>query len=142
MRVSMRKSSFALLAILAVSTEAQSTPAQRHGQVFGTFSNMHYIEETGDVVGTEITIIPQYKTAYAIFQCAEGAPSNPVFVPVSLNGNQIRFTVHSGDKSCDGVFTGTITAQGLRLIAHSETGGRDAFDWGELLLRQASYWSH
>ena len=142
MRISMQKPSVALFAILAVSMQAQSTPAKRHGQVFGTFSNMHYIEETGDVVGTEITIIPQYKTAYAVFQCAEGAPSDPVFVPVSLNGNQIRFTVHSGDKSCDGVFTGTLTAQGLRLIAYSETRAREASNGGELLLRQASYWSH
>jgi hypothetical protein len=122
--------------------QAQSTPAQRHGQAFGTFSNMHYIDQTGDVVGTEITIMPQYQTAYAIFQCSEGAPSDPVLVPVSIDGNQIRFTIHTRDKSCDGVFTGTITARGLKLVTQSENKGQQASKGGELLSRRASYWTH
>jgi hypothetical protein len=133
---------FALFTVLAVSTQAQLTPALRHGQAFGTFSNMHYIDQTGDVVGTEITIIPQYQTAYAIFQCSEGAPSDPVFVPVSINGNQIQFTIHTRDKGCDGVFTGTITARGLRLVAQSENKNQKASEAEELLSRRASYWSH
>jgi hypothetical protein len=137
-----QRSLFALFTIIAVSTQAQSTPAQRHAPAFGTFSNMHYIAQTGDVVGTEITIIPQYQTAYAIFQCSEGAPSDPVFVPVSINGNQIRFTVHTRDKSCDGVFTGTITARGLKLTVQSEDKNQKASEAGVLLSRRASYWSH
>jgi hypothetical protein len=141
-RVFVQKLSFAFFAVLAVSMQAQSTPALRHGQAFGTFSNMHYIAQTGDVVGTEITIIPQYQTAYAIFQCSQGAPSDPVFVPVSINGNQIQFTVHSRDKSCDGVFTGTITARSLKLVAQSENKGQKASEAAELLSRRASYWSH
>ena len=142
MSVLVQRSLFALFAILAVSTQAQSTPALRHGQAFGTFSNMHYIAQTGDVVGTEITIIPQYQTAYAIFQCSEGAPSDPVFVPVSINGNEIRFTVHTRDKSCDGAFAGTITARGLKLVAPNENKGQKPSEAGELLSRRASYWSH
>ncbi|MBB5337998.1 hypothetical protein [Tunturiibacter gelidoferens] len=142
MRVFVQRSSLALFAVLVGSMQAQSTPALRHGPAFGTFSNLHYIDQTGDVVGTEITIIPQHKTAYAIFQCSEGAPSDPVFVPVSLNGRQIQFTVHSRDKSCDGVFTGTITARGLKLVAQSENKGPKESEGGELLSRRASYWSH
>jgi hypothetical protein len=122
--------------------QAQSTPAQRHGPAFGTFSNLHYIAQTGDVVGTEITIIPQYKTAYAIFQCSEGAPSDPFLVPVSINGNQIQFTVHSRDKSCEGTFIGTITTRGMTIVAQSDNKGQKAPEAGELLLRRASYWSH
>jgi hypothetical protein len=133
---------FALFTILAISMQAQSTPAQRHSPAFGTFSNMHYIAQTGDVVGTELTIIPQYQTAYAIFQCSEGTPSDPVFVPVSISGNQIQFTVHTRDKSCDGNFTGTITAHGLKLIAQSENKGQKPSEGGELLSRRPSYWSH
>jgi hypothetical protein len=140
--VSVQRSSFALFAILAISAQAQSTPAQRHGPAFGTFSNMHYIAQTGDVVGTEITIIPQYQTAYAIFQCSQGAPSDPVLVPVSISGNQIRFTVHTRDKSCDGTFTGTITARSLKLTPQSEDKNQKASEAGELLSRRASYWSH
>jgi hypothetical protein len=103
---------------------------------------MHYIAQTGDVVGTEITIIPQYQTAYAIFQCSEGAPSDPVFVPVSINGNQIQFTIHTRDKSCDGTFTGTVTSRGLKLTPQSEDKNQKAPEAGELLSRRASYWSH
>jgi hypothetical protein len=136
-----QRSLFALLTLLVASMQAQSTPAQRHGPVFGTFSNLHYIDQTGDVVGTELTIIPQYQTAYAIFQCSEGSPSDPVFVPVTINGNQIQFTVHSRDKSCDGVFTGTMTARGLKLVAQSENKSPKASEASELLSRRASYWS-
>ncbi|WP_433972335.1 hypothetical protein [Tunturiibacter lichenicola] len=142
MSVLVQRSSFALFVVLATSAQAQSTPDQRHGPAFGTFSSMHYIAQTGDVVGTEITIIPQYQTAYAIFQCSQGAPSDPVFVPVSINGNQIQFTVHTRDESCDGVFTGTITARGLKLVAQSENKSQKASEAGELLSRRASYWSH
>jgi hypothetical protein len=137
-RVFVQRSSLALFAVLAGSMQAQSTPAQRHGLAFGTFSNLHYIAQTGDVVGTEITIIPQHKTAYAIFQCSEGMPDDPVLVPVSINGNQIQFTVRSQDKSCDGVFTGAITPKGLKLLPQSQKPS----EGGELLLRRASYWSH
>ncbi len=141
MRVFVQKLPFALFALLAVSMQAQSTPAQRHGPAFGTFSNLHYIDQTGDVVGTELTIIPQYQTAYAIFQCSLGAPSDPVFVPVTINGNQIQFTVHSRDKSCDGAFTGTITARGMKLVTQSENKSPKASEASELLSRRASYWS-
>lgn len=130
-----------LLVVLATAVHAQSVPAQRHEPAFGTFSNLHYVEEAGDVLGIEITIIPQYKTAYAIFQCAEGAPTDPVFVPVSIKDNHVQFTIRSGDRSCDGVFTGTITSQGMKLTARSETAGQEAYNGGGFLPRRASYWS-
>ena len=129
-----------LIGLIGSYAIAQPTPTERRGFAFGTFSSLHYVEEAGDVLGIEITIIPQYKTAYAIFQCAEGAPTDPVFVPVSLSGNQVKFTIRSGDASCDGVYTGTITAKGMQLMAHREGAGKAAYNAG-FLSRGRSYWA-
>jgi hypothetical protein len=68
----------ALLLVAPVSP-AQDSPAQRRGPEFGTFSNLEFNEDTGDVLGFEITVIPGFRTAYVIFSCAEGAPETPVF---------------------------------------------------------------
>jgi len=117
-----------------VFVQAQPTPPQRHGLDFGTFSGLHYIEEAGDVTGVEITIVPQYETAYAIVQCAEGAPTAPIFVPIDLKGNSFHFVIKTGNSSYDGDFSGTISQRGMILHSTSEmcTGG--------FIPRRASYW--
>ena len=104
--------------------------------MFGTFSNLQYVNETGDVIGLEITIVPQYLTAYAIFQCAEGSPSPPVFVPVTIKGNRVSLTVSRGDTGCEGIYSGVVTARGLTLDQQQVGPATDRF-----LPRRASYWS-
>jgi hypothetical protein len=60
------------LSLFALSSTliAQSTPADRHAPIFGTYSNLIYdANETGDIGGTELTVIPQYVTAYFFSVC-------------------------------------------------------------------------
>lgn len=45
--------------VLTPLARGQSTPSKRHGIAYGTFSNLRYIQESGDLIGTEVTIIPQ-----------------------------------------------------------------------------------
>ena len=121
--------------VLLPDSLSQDTPALRHGIGFGTFSDLHCIEESGDVLGTEVTVIPQYTSAYAIFQCAEGAPTTPVLIPVQIRGNQITFKV-SSPESCPGTYTGVVTSSGMKLsVTQSDFNGNG------VLPRRKSYWA-
>ncbi len=123
----------ALLLVASVS-QAQDNPAQRRGPEFGTFSNLKFNEDTSDVLGFEITIIPGFRTAYVIFQCAEGAPETPVFVPAQVSAHHIRFIVPVTDpSSCGGEFTATVGARGIRL--------KQANNPADFLPRRRSYWA-
>jgi hypothetical protein len=124
-----------LALVLGVNPHSQSTPALRRGLVFGTFSDLRYNAEAGDVVGTEITIMPQYRSAYAIFQCAEGAPTDPIFIPVEIKENRITFKVASPD-SCPGIYTGIVSANGMKLSVRNSD-----FNGNGFLPRRKSYWA-
>ncbi len=114
---------------------SQDTPALRHGIVFGTFSDLRYLDEPGDVLGSEITIIPQYHSSYAIFQCAEGAPTDPVFVPVQIKGNRVTFQIEK-DHPCSGTYTGVISIRGMTLSVRDSASVGNGF-----LPRRKSYWA-
>jgi hypothetical protein len=135
--MTLRQLSLAILfgTLLVLGARAQGTPALRHGIAFGTFSNLRYVDESGDVLGTEITIVPQYRSAYAIFQCAEGAPTNPIFVPVAIKRNRVTFTIKNGD-GCPGTYNGIVNAKGLTLSVNPTSIEGDGF-----LPRRKSYWA-
>jgi hypothetical protein len=124
------------LPVLACSSAllAQSTPAQRHAAIFGTYSSLIYdAKETGDIAGTELTVIPQYIIAYVLFQCAEGDASAPVLVPAKVTANTVDFTIPDAlNDMCPGSYHGVLTAKGLRL---THSGGV------ELVPRRKSYWA-
>lgn len=64
----------------------------------GTYSDLTCIEEEGDVVGTEITILPAFQDVsygyYALVQFAEGVAGMPHLVPATVKGNRITFKVN------------------------------------------------
>lgn len=123
---------FIILALLLVSNLAFSATKTK---VTGLFSDMHYISEAGDVIGTEIFIISSDSGYYAIMQCAEGAPSKPVIVSASINGSTVKLESHNDQSShCPmAPFMGQITSNGLR-------GKFEGTDYPGLLKRQRSYW--
>ena len=71
---------------------ARALPAQRATQsLAGIYSDMHYIEAAGDVVGTEI-IISATSTGYEVtYQTAEGAPGPVYRVRATASGDSISF---------------------------------------------------
>jgi hypothetical protein len=120
-----------LLLLLAAASSAQSTPAERHAPIFGTYSSL--ITSTQDIGGTELTILPQLETAYVIFQCAAGDVWPPSFVPAKVTRSTVDFTVPaSASSECSGTYHGVLTAKGLRL---SHDGGV------EFVPRRRSYWA-
>jgi hypothetical protein len=122
-----------------------SSSAQQQPKVTGFFTDMHYIEGAGDVLGTEVWIVyggGQGQDYYAAVQIAEGWPTPPVVVPVKVSGSSIRFTIrhtlrhNDGRPAPDDVmnYVGTVSKAGLRL---SISGLKDSTT---LLKRQNSYW--
>jgi len=121
-----------ILVLLLASSLAWSATKNK---VTGLFTDMHYISEADDVLGTEIFIIYSNSGYYAVMQCAEGAPSKPVVVSASIKGNEVKLEPHNDPSShCPiATFTGQITPSGLR-------GKFEGTDYPGLLKRQRSYW--
>lgn len=86
------------------------------------------------MLGAELTVIQQYNTAYVIFQCAEGVPTDPVFVPARVTGSTVEFTVKQENGVCNGKYSATATAKGVRLSSDISPGTN------EFLPRRRSYW--
>lgn len=59
----------------------------------GTYSNMHFNRETGDLSGLEIVIVKGFDGVYAMVQLAQGEAPAPLIVNLNLKGNKFRFKV-------------------------------------------------
>lgn len=107
----------------------------------GTFSNMYFHQEAGDLLGEEIKIVigEQRKGDAApligIFQQAMGAPLNPVLVDVRCGKDGVEFALPESS-GAEGIFRGTITKKGIHGVFTNTKGARDEID----LPRRASYW--
>ena len=121
---------FALL--LAFSIQAQSaTP-----KITGVFSSMRF--GTEDVTGVEVFITYSGKGYFAQVQCAEGAISQPIIIPVRVNGLFVEFdipsTLEKNNYACPaGKFEGKLSFFGLK-------GHFEGTKWPGLLKRKSSYW--
>jgi hypothetical protein len=118
--------------VLCVSAVA-ATPGSK---VTGTYSSLTYNNESGDLGGTEISIVPGAGGYFAIAQCAEGQPGIPVVVRAQVVGMKVSFELQKGTSSgCpEAPYTGTVSAAGLK-------GQFSGFGEPELLKRKVSYWN-
>lgn len=103
-------------------------------KVTGMFSDMHYINESGDVIGTEIFIVYGSSGYYAIMQCAEGSPSKPVLVKATIKNNEVKLESATEESNCPmGVFSGKVNSNYLR-------GKFEGTEYSVILKRKKSYW--
>mgnify|MGYP001578521448 CR=1 FL=1 len=82
----------------------------------GTYSSFKSTE-SGDIVGEEIRVLQfDYPQGYwIIYQCAEGEPSEPVFMQAKVKGPKVlEFTVPEG-RLCAGTYTATFTSKAATL---------------------------
>ncbi len=129
------KYSLTLLSLLSCTdAQTRSNVPQRRGIVFGSFSSLHYIPETGGIIGREVLVLPNMNSAYVVFQCAKGGVGEPVLAPAEVSGTQVSFKITQKDGFCNGTYVGSITAKGMILRESSERNG-------EFLLRKRSYWA-
>jgi hypothetical protein len=116
-----------------------SSSAQQRPHVTGFFTDMHYIEGAGDVLGTEVWIVYARGGYWATVQMAEGSPDPPVVVPAQVSGSTVKFTVrdalidqdHKPAPDLVLQFEGTITRTGF-----SGSINDNPFN----LKRRNSYW--
>jgi hypothetical protein len=114
---------------------ADAAPApQPHFRVTGIYSNLHYNDEGGDLLGMELLIIPDNSSYVACVQIAEGGSPFVVVVPFVVKGSQVQFTLPSGSAYSGTHFTGSFASGGAKLILQWPQGPQ------EVLVRGRSYW--
>jgi hypothetical protein len=86
---------------------------------------MRFIEDAGDVVGTEIKIVYAGDHFQGALQFAEGTRGRLVLVNVIQEGSAVRFAVPD-DSELPGSFTGKVCDGLLRGTFHFKDGGTEA----------------
>ncbi len=121
--------------VLAMCLPASADEHQEK-RITGIYSNLTYIEETGDLVGTELHILPPKgddKAGYTVVvQIAEGEAPFTATVPLKVSGDRFEFTLPKDSFDPGAHFTGKFDQQGLTLKWSSGTV--------EHLKRGKRYW--
>jgi hypothetical protein len=100
----------------------------------GTFSSLQFNDESGDLLGAEIKIVPIKDENYqGVIQIAEGEPSDLLVVNVIYSGESIEFIV---PKPYEGKFTGKISTKGIVGKLVYPNGGEMPLN----MPRKKSYW--
>lgn len=122
--------------LIAIATLLASSEALPDTSITGFYSNMRV--GTEDVSGVEVFITYSDHGFFAYVQCAEGAISQPILVPVSKSLSVIEFVVpvpnEKNSYACpSGKFKGVMSSKGL-------SGYFEGTDWPGFLMRKGSYW--
>jgi hypothetical protein len=124
-----------LMAAVAISLV---TPGREFGaqvRVTGTFTDLHYSQESGDLLGLELLIVPAQgdQSGYVAFvQLAEGGGPFSVVVPLEVKGDKVGFSMPSNEGHAGLSFSGVVSNE--KLTGTWSNGNR------EVLKRHASYW--
>ena len=128
----------AAAALLMLLSSTYATRGQEKTRVTGTYTNMRYIPEAGDVVGEELLIV-RISTGYqGAFQDAEGVPGPLVVVNITITGSRISFNLPPGAGFVPPArFEGTIKDSVIRgnYFSNGQIIGPDV-----VLKRGKSYW--
>lgn len=126
--------------VVASAAHAQASTTKRTGSVpsvTGTFTNLRYYQDAGDLVGTEVFIFFAGNSGYfALVQCSPGYPGAPVLVSAEIKGAQVKFSLPavSGSHCPTASFVGKVTQNDLR-------GEFDNDGEVYVLPRRTSYWN-
>src|SRR2546425_3338582 len=71
----------------------QGFAAEKKLKYTGTFSNLEYNQEGGDLLGMEIKIVPTKKGYQGALQIAEGGPSELMVVDVFFEKDNVKFEI-------------------------------------------------
>ncbi len=123
--------SFILFGLVPEVWSARESP-----KLTGTFSDLAYHDEAGDLLGTEIRIVRTREGYQAAVQIAEGSPSALYLTDATFRENQIAFTLKEAGQYSGGTFNGTIAPTGLTGSLKFPSGGEMKLN----LKRGRSYW--
>jgi hypothetical protein len=139
MRVQKKYSAWAFVVLLAAVVWINRSPvaAQSSARITGTFSNLRYNKEAGDLLGYELKIVPAAGGRFqGALQIAEGAPSELMVVDIQAKGPDISFSIPDKYESYAGQFSGTVAAAGLKGEFKFKGGGGEKVE----LKRGKGYW--
>lgn len=125
-------------AILVISTICLNFLVLADGayrKITGTYSDMCYNAEGGDVLGMELSIVGSREGYFVVFQASEGEPSVPVVVKVIVKDQEVEFSIPEAT-IFSGTFKGKVDNAGLR----GNIEGYSGYASKLFLKRQASYW--
>lgn len=121
---------FAVIAALVLFGLATLGQAEEP-RISGVFSNLRYSEQSGDLIGWEILVVPRQGGTYtAIVQVAEGSAPAVVIGTLVANDSNMVISIPNG-QAFAGAYTATITATEMRFETPEGT---------ERLRRGKSYW--
>jgi hypothetical protein len=127
---------FGLLTIIMLTLSAQAACAQQPAaKVPGTYSSLEYSNESGDLHGLEIKIIPVDDRFQGAVLISEGEPQPMILVDVQIRGTSVSFSV-PGESGMAWKFSGHITAKTLNGTISYDSGGVEKV----VLLRRCGYW--
>jgi hypothetical protein len=114
---------------------APASCAQQTAKITGTYTNMHFNREGGDLLGQELKIVRTRKGYQGALQFAEGGAGELIIVEVNLEGDRISFVIP--DSYADaGQFNGTIQNGVIRGLFKFKGGGEERVE----LKKGKSYW--
>jgi len=110
--------------------------AQSDVKITGTYTNMYYNKEGGDVLGEELKIVDTTGGHYqGALQFAQGEPGSLIVVDISVSGNRISFAVPDVDSN-GGSFSGTLAKDSILGEFHFKQGVVEKV----VLKKGKSYW--
>ncbi len=101
----------------------------------GIYSSLSASELSGDLVGLEFFVLRGATGHFAVIQGSEGAPGDPITVPLQVNGNSVQFSI-PGKCACalpEGAYEAQLSQTGAKLRGPGNFGER-------LLPRTSSFW--
>jgi len=122
-------------AIICVCTTWSAIAQNGEPRITGTYTNMRYNEEAGDLLGEEIKIVPGSEGYQGAFQVAQGAPEDLIIVEVKVAGSSITFTI-ADSSTYAGEFRGKVEKESLRGEFRFKSGAVEKAE----LRRARSYW--
>jgi hypothetical protein len=101
----------------------------------GTFTNLQYFEELGDLYGFEIRIVYTRYGYEGTFQAAEGGPDSLILIKPIIENDTVKFSIPSPSLD-EGRFIGKISKEKLVGVLTLKNGNRIELE----LKRGRSYW--
>ena len=131
----MRASIVAIVVAAMLPCVAEGAPPRPQKTITGVFSDLRFIPQAGDVVGSEIFLLSNGSGYFVLLQCAAGRLGSPELLPANVDYPVLTFIVpENSNSSCPpGEFKGMISKRGL----HGRIKG---LEWPGYLDRKRSYW--
>ena len=104
-------------------------------KVTGTYTNIQYNNESGDLNGIEILILPTPNGFKAVIQIAEGGAGAPFIVDLKVDADHLSFKLPASIDE-NGSFEGVVHAGSLNGTLSYSSGSSEKV----ILSKSCSYW--